>query len=100
MPPMTPCYRRNDDVLTRRIADETLLVPLRGRLADMQSLFALDPVAEFIWQRLDGRHTLAQIGAALVEAFAVQADEAEADLREFVAALVEAGLAAEVPPDG
>ena len=97
---MSTCYRRNDDVLSRHIADEALLVPLRGRLADMQSLFALDPVAEFIWQRLDGKQSLADISAAIVESFEVQADEAEVDLREFVAALVQAGLAAEAKRDG
>jgi len=42
-------YRHSEDVVTRQIVGETLLVPIRGDLAGSQRLFALDAVGEFIW---------------------------------------------------
>jgi hypothetical protein len=46
-------YRKKKDLVTREIAGETLIVPTRGNLADMQRIFALDGVAAFIWQHLE-----------------------------------------------
>jgi hypothetical protein len=95
---MATLYRKKDDVLARRVAGETLLVPIRGKLADMQRLFALNPVAEFVWQQIDGRTGIECIAAAVTENFEVDEAEADADVREFLAQLVQAGLAEAVNP--
>ena len=54
-------YRKKKNFVTREVAGETLIVPLRGKLADMQRIFALDAVAAFIWQNLDGQQDLDRI---------------------------------------
>jgi hypothetical protein len=90
-------YRRSSDVVGRQILGETLLVPIRGELADLQRIFALNPVAEHIWAELDGAQDLAAVRDSVVARFEVEAAEAEADLVEFVAQLCEAGLIVEVP---
>jgi hypothetical protein len=89
-------FKKIDDVIARQIAGETLLVPIRGELADMQKIFALNPVAEYIWQQLDGRQSLAQISQGLLARFEVAEEQAEADLAEFIAELLAAGLIVEV----
>jgi hypothetical protein len=96
MNPMAKVYRKNQNVLSRNIAGEKLLIPIRGKLADMQALFALDPVAEFIWLRLDGGQPLADIRDAIVSRYQVRAAQAEADLVDFTRALLEARLITEV----
>ena len=88
--------KKIDDVIARQIAGETLLVPIRGELADMQKIFALNPVAEYIWQQLDGRQSLVQISQGLLARFEVAEEQAEADLAEFIAELLAAGLIVEV----
>ena len=88
--------RRAPDALTRTIAGETLLIPVKGRLADLQRIFALDPSAAFIWERLDGKRELGAILGALTEEFDVAAEEAAADLTAFIQELEAAGLLAEV----
>jgi hypothetical protein len=90
-------YRRNPDVLGRLVLGETLLVPIRGELADLQRIFSLNPVAQHIWSQLDGEHDLATVCDGLVTRFEVQAAQAEADLFEFIAQLTAVGLVAEVP---
>ena len=84
--------RRCEGVVARKIAGETILVPVRGNLADMQRIFCLDPVAAFVWEQLDGRRTLAQVRSGVVERFDVTAEQAGADIQEFVAELAEAAL--------
>jgi hypothetical protein len=84
--------RKRNDVVARQIAGEALLIPVRGRLADMQRIFALDATAEFIWQRIDGKRSLNDIAQELLGAFKVAEDQARRDLLEFVGQLTTAGL--------
>ena len=84
--------RRIQDVIVRDIAGEVFLVPIRGRLADLQELFVLDGVGEWVWQRLDGSHTPEQIAAELAATHEVTPDVAGIDVAEFLGELDEAGL--------
>lgn len=79
--------RRDANVVFRRIVDENLLVPIRGRLADMQRVFALNDVAAYVWNALDGTRTLRQIAENVAAEFAVTVPQAEQDVRAFVEAL-------------
>ncbi len=85
--------RRDEQVVSRSIVGETILVPIRGKLADLQRIFALDPVSEFIWKRLDGKTTLGEIRDEIVAVFEVDDEKAAIDLLEFVDSLVTEGLA-------
>ena len=85
-------YRRQEGVLARRIAGEALLVPISGELAKLRCIFALDPVAEYIWGQIDGRRTLPEILEGVLAAFDVDESQAEGDLRDFVAELRAADL--------
>lgn len=84
--------RRLDDVIIREIAGEVFLVPIRGKLADLQELFVLDPVGEWVWQRLDGSSTLESLTEELVATFEVEPPVAALDLQGFLRELAEAGL--------
>ncbi len=88
-------FRQRPDMVTREIAGEVLLVPVRGKLAQLQRIFVLNPVGAFIWRRLDGERDLAAIHRGLVDYFEVTGGEAEADMFEYLGALEEAGLVAE-----
>ena len=89
-------YCKNGDIVRRDIADEIILVPIRGNLADMQKIFALDSVADFIWLQLDGQQACGEILTALLSAFAVDGDQAAEDLEAFINDLLEADLICEV----
>lgn len=88
----TRVLRKRQEIVTRRVAGETLLIPIRGRLADLQRIFALDPVAEHVWERLDGSADLDAIRGSVLAAFDVGEEQAGRDIAEFVAALESAGL--------
>ena len=81
--------------MCRRIAGETLLIPIRGSLADMQRIFVLEGAGEFIWEKLDGSAALDDIRDAVAAYFDVAVDEAGADLDEFIGELTRRELIAE-----
>ena len=85
-------FSKNHDIVSRRIAGETILVPVRGKLADLQQIFALDPVADYIWQELDGTKNLAEICNGVLANFEVDQAQARADIEEFITELLNAGL--------
>lgn len=91
-------FAQQRGVVLRHIADETLLVPTTGELANLQRIFVLDPVGELVWDQLDGKRDVASVVHSVTEEFDVSADRAETDINEFIAALNEAGLVVEQTP--
>jgi methyltransferase-like protein len=83
---------KNSSLVTREIADETLVVPISGELAHLQEIFVMNPVAAFIWEHLDGEQTLAAILELVLDHFDVTPEEARADLVDFVRILQEHSL--------
>lgn len=85
--------------VTRQVAGETLIVPVTGRMADLESIFVLNPVAARIWQLLQSPITVAAIAGALAHEFDVTVETARADADAFVAQLSERGLVQPVRPE-
>lgn len=93
-PPATAAvrYRRAGEVAVRRIVGETILVPIRHQLADLECVYTLDEVGGVIWDLLDRAATLDEVVEEVVREFEVAPDEARADARRFLDGLLEAGL--------
>ena len=85
-------YRKKEEIVYRKVAGEAILVPIKGKLADMQRIFALNPVGEFIWDEIDGSKTLQQISEDIRSRFDVTREDANADLEAFIAELLKEGL--------
>ena len=85
------------EVVCREIAGETILVPVRGRAADMRRMYSLNPTAAFVWARIDGTRPLEAIVGELLGAFAGGPVTARADVEAFVATAVAEGLLEESP---
>lgn len=86
-----PAFARSPRMVSRRIAGECVLVPLAARGADLDSIYNLNPVAAFIWERLDGQTPRAAIVAALTQSFEVDAVTAARDYDAFVETLQSLG---------
>ncbi len=84
-------FRKTDRVVSREIAGELILVPIRSNVADMESLFTLNEVGSRVFGLVDGERTVRDLTSAIVEEFEVGEAEAEADVREFVEKLLEIG---------
>ncbi len=84
--------KKQEDIVAREIAGETILVPVRGTLVDMQKIWSLNPVGGFIWKNLDGTKSLGIISNELISEFDVEKERADADIQEFVEELLKVDL--------
>ena len=48
-------YERSQSLVTRDLAGEKVIVPVRGKVGDLNCIYTLNPVANEIWGLLDGR---------------------------------------------
>jgi hypothetical protein len=79
-------------IVTRRIAGETILVPVAGEIGDLDSVYTLNNVGTFIWERIDGRQTAQAIAEAVSAEFDVMPEQAARDVDELLSALESKGL--------
>ncbi len=84
-------YTHASNIVSREIAGEVILVPIRDNVGDLESIYTLNETAATIWTLLDGQHTLAQVRDAVVVEFETTAAEAEEDLLELIAQLEHVG---------
>ena len=76
--------KKDPNIVFRDLEGETILVPIRRRTANLQSIFTLNETAGRIWELIDGQRSLAQIRDAIVEEYDVCPGDAETDLLELV----------------
>jgi hypothetical protein len=94
-PDSNPCdlrLRKKNEIVSRQIAGEMMLIPVMGKIADMKRIFALNPAGEFIWTRLDGGSSLGQISDEMSASFDISREQAFKDAEEFVSELLKEGL--------
>lgn len=84
--------RRSESVVSRKIGDDTVIVPVRAGVANLEAVFTLNAVATTIWNRIDGQATLEELARVVTDEFDVSAASAAADVAEFVGLLSEKGL--------
>jgi len=85
-------YRRSNEVVCREVGGESILVPIRNRVGDLESIFVLSPVAARIWALLDRPIPFDEIVDTLCTEFDVDRDTASADVDELLASLELASL--------
>lgn len=85
-------YERDPNVVTREIAGERILVPIRKQAADMAAIYVLNETGARIWNLLDGQRSLADIGEILVQEYSVESDTVHTDIVEIVDQLRDLGM--------
>jgi len=90
-------YCPSGQVVTRHIADETILIPISGNLANMERLFTLNDSGASIWRLMDGKRSVQEILQDLIQEFDVAEDRLAGDMAEFIDQLRDLDLIAEHP---
>ena len=85
-------FSKSSELTTRAIAGETLIVPITGRVGDLDSIYTLNEVGSRIWQLINDQIKVRQIVESVSEEFEVTREEAERDVIELINSLAEAGL--------
>lgn len=75
-------YKKSDSIVSRKIADEFILVPIRQNVGDLESIYTLNETAARIWELIDGKMKVEEIKEKIIEEFEVAPEEAEKDIIE------------------
>ena len=85
-------YTKSPAIVSRKIAEETVLVPIRQTLGEEPSIFTLNEVGARIWELIDGTHSVKEICDAIVSEFDVDPSCAREDLLKLLLQLKETGI--------
>jgi len=85
-------YVHSSRVVSREVAGETLVVPIRGGVGDLDSIFSFNPLGSDLWNLLTGGASVEEMVAWVVERYEVTAEQAATDIEAFVAELSRSGL--------
>lgn len=89
-------FRRSDDVVCRAVGLESILVPIRNNVGNLDFVYTLSPVAARIWALIDGVRTADEIAEAIMAEYDVDRDTVMADLTELVSDLAGVSLLSRV----
>ena len=86
------CYSKDKNLVARSIAGETLIVPVRSGVADLDYIYALNEVGSRVWELLNERRPVREIVAAISSEYEVTPEQAARDIGELLSSLEAAGL--------
>jgi hypothetical protein len=90
-------FVRSQAVVSRRVAGETLIVPVRGKVGDLASIYSFNQTGSLIWQWLETPKSLPELIGALEQEYAIAAPQAEGDVTQFLNDMLSAGLVEACP---
>ncbi len=94
--PIAARYTQNPDFIYRKIVDEMVLVPIHHDVNEMECLYTLNEVGAFIWEQLREPAAPADLHAALLAEYEVDAQEAALDLGAYLEDLAAIGAVTKV----
>lgn len=100
MTSVSTILKKAEGFVSRSVGDDTIVVPVRAGVANLEAIFTLNGVGSAIWSGIDGRATVGDLSRSVAAAYDVGADDASADVAEFVELLVRKGLVVQVAGEG
>jgi hypothetical protein len=89
---MNCCFTKGKDLVTRCVAGETIIVPVRSGVGDLDSIYTLNEVSTVIWELIDGKTRVGGIIETVCDTYDVSPDDAANDTIHFLDVLEQAGL--------
>ena len=89
---LTKCFLKESDFATRSILGETIIVPIKGGVGDLNSIYILNELGTQILELIDGKSSINRIIEEICKAYDVGPEESEKDTIEFLSSLECSGL--------
>ena len=83
---------RSTAVVSRVVAGETLIVPVRAKVGDLASIYSFNGTGSLIWKLLESPRTVQQLAAEVAQQYEVDPVQAERDVTDFVGEMKAVGL--------
>jgi hypothetical protein len=71
------CFTKEKDLVSRDVAGERIIVPIKGHVGDLEGVFTLNELGTMIWQLINGQTTARELVEAVRNEYDVEAAEAE-----------------------
>jgi len=94
------CFVKKVDCVSREIAGETLVVPVRSYGGNVNAIYTMNELGTKIWSLIDGQTNAGKIVEAICSAYDVTPEEASEDAAVFLSSLEDAGLIGSVGNKG
>jgi Coenzyme PQQ synthesis protein D (PqqD) len=85
-------FVRSSTVVSREIAGETLVVPVRGGVGDLDAIFSFNGLGSDLWNLLQTAISIEEMADWVEERYEVTFEQALADINAFMDELSQAGL--------
>jgi hypothetical protein len=85
-------FVRSRSVVSRNVAGEMLIVPVRGKVGDLASIYSFNGTGSLIWQTLDIPRALDELVDAVLREYEVDRESANKDVVQFLSDLLSVGL--------
>lgn len=89
-------FRRTQDVVCRSVGAESILVPIRNNVGNLDFVYTLSPVAARIWSLIDGSRTAEDIVGEICAEYEVDRETVQADMAALIQDLAEVSLVSKV----
>ena len=86
-------FRRSTSAVTSEVACETVVVPTKGEVGDLDAIFCFNEIGTDVWALMEDDRSLAELTTWVFDHYDVPHSQAQNDIREFITELVQAGLA-------
>lgn len=83
---------RNTAIVSRDVAGETIVVPICRGVGDLDSVYTFNPVGRSLWGLLEESRTTEELANWVVTNYAVEVEQAFADVQRYLAELQQIGL--------
>ena len=87
--------KRNENLVARTIAGQTMLVPVGQMAAAFNGMITLNTTAKFIWEHMEEVSTREELTAMMLDAFEVDEETANSHVNGFLDMLLKTGFAAD-----
>jgi hypothetical protein len=98
----TQIFVRSRAVVSRVVAGETLIVPVRGKVGDLASIYSFNETGSLIWKLLDSPRAVGELVSGVAEEYLVDTEQVRQDVVRFLSEMRGVGLVEisliEIPP--
>jgi Coenzyme PQQ synthesis protein D (PqqD) len=84
--------KKSSSIVSRVVADEAIVVPIRRGAADMDAIFTFNETGTTLWNMIEADRSAAEMSQYLQNQYGLPAEQAAADTERFIEDLAAAGL--------
>lgn len=76
--------RKNPDIVTRVIAEETILLPVYRTSEEIDAIYTLNDSAAMVWDLIDGRRTVGDLKRLILQRCQTTPEDVDRELTELL----------------